>query len=73
MNIEKIRKNVEEKKGEVMHFCFRGSRGQVDDYQGIIMDTFKGIFIVQSIDDNRVKSYSYSDILIENLTFEEEQ
>lgn len=71
MNIEKIRKNVKKRKGEVMHFCFRGSRGQVDEFQGVITDTFKGIFLVQSITDDRVKSYSYSDILIENLTFDD--
>lgn len=72
MNIEKIRNEVEQKKGEKMHFCFRGSRGQLDEFQGVITDTFKGVFLVQSFDDHRVKSYSYSDILIENLTFEED-
>lgn len=73
MNIEKIRENVQRRKGEKLHFCFRGSRGQMDEFHGVITDTFKGVFLVQSFEDDRVKSYSYSDILIENLTFEEEK
>jgi len=72
MNIAKIRENVEHQKGEKLHFCFHGSRGQVDEFQGVITDTFKGVFLVHSFDDDRVKSYSYSDILIENLTFDRE-
>ncbi len=71
MNIEKIREDIQKRKGETLHFCFRGSRGQVDDFQGVITDTFRGVFLVHSFSDNRVKSYSYSDVLIENLVFED--
>lgn len=69
MNIEKIRYSLEDKKGIKMRFCFKGNRGQIDEYEGIITDIFQGIFLVKSIPENRVKSYSYSDVLIENLTF----
>ena len=67
MNIEKIRTDIENKKGETLHFCFHGSRGQIDEFDGRITDTFKGIFLVHSLNEDRVKSYSYSDILIDNL------
>ncbi len=67
MNIQKIRENIKDMKGEQYHFRFRGSRGQVDEFDGIITDTFPGVFLVHSVVDDRVKSYSYSDILIENL------
>lgn len=72
MNINAIRENIRDMKGETYHFKFRGTRGQIDEFDGIITDTFKGIFLVQSILDDRVKSYSYSDILIENLTIEKD-
>jgi len=72
MNINLIRENIRDMKGEKYHFKFRGTRGQIDEFDGVITDTFKGIFLVQSILDDRVKSYSYSDILIENLTIEKD-
>ena len=71
-HIHAIRENIRDMKGEKYHFKFRGTRGQVDEFDGVITDTFKGIFLVQSILDDRVKSYSYSDILIENLTIEKD-
>lgn len=67
IRIEKIKEEMESKKGEELHFHFKGSRGQVDDFDGVITDTFKGVFLVKSIPDERVKSFSYSDILIDNL------
>lgn len=70
IRIEKIKEDMEKKKGEKLHFHFKGSRGQVDDFDGVITDTFKGVFLVKSISDDRVKSFSYSDILIDNLTIE---
>ncbi len=72
MNIEKIRENINQMKGETRHFRFRGTRGQIDEFDGIITDTFKGVFLVKSIREDRVKSYSYSDILIENLTIQKD-
>lgn len=67
IRLEKIKKEMESKKGEKLHFHFKGSRGLVDDFDGIITDVFKGVFLVKSIPDDRVKSFSYSDILIDNL------
>ena len=72
MNIEKIRENINQMKGETRHCRFRGTRGQIDEFDGIITDTFKGVFLVKSIREDRVKSYSYSDILIENLTIQKD-
>lgn len=70
IRIEKIKKDIDSRKGVPMKFRFNGSRGQIDEFQGVITDTFNGIFLVKSVEDNRVKSYSYTDILIENLTYE---
>lgn len=72
MNIATIRENIKEMKGEEYHFRFRGTRGQIDEFKGVITDTFQGVFLVKSIDENRIKSYSYSDVLIENLTIKKD-
>ena len=71
IRLEKIRNEVNNNKGKVLHFKFNGSRGQIDEYEGVITDTFNGIFLVKVNDTNRVKSYSYTDVLIENLIFED--
>lgn len=72
MSIQKIREDIEEMKGKKRHFRFRGTRGQIDEFDGVITDTFKGVFLVKSIIEDRVKSYSYSDVLIENLTIQKD-
>lgn len=72
MNIATIRENIKDMKGEEHHFKFRGARGQIDEFKGVITDTFQGVFLVKSIDENRIKSYSYSDVLIENLTIKKD-
>lgn len=67
IKIEKIKDELTQNKGKKKHFLFKGNRGQIDEYDGIILNTYQGIFTVKSSSDNRLKSYSYSDILIENL------
>lgn len=68
IRIEKIKEDINSKKGKELHFHFKGSRGQVDDFDGFITDTFNGVFLVRSSSNDRVKSFSYSDILINNLS-----
>ena len=40
-------------------------RNQIEEFDGIIVDTYNYIFTIQTI--NEVKSFTYSDVLIENL------
>lgn len=68
MNIEKIKEQIESKKGKTLKFKFNGSRNQVEEFEGKIVNTYPGIFLVQL--DNQVhmvKSFSYSDLLTLHL------
>ena len=71
MNIDKIKDKVDLCVGKKMSFRFNGARNQIEEFTGIIEDTFPSVFIVRVIDDNRIKSFSYSDVLIHKLVIKE--
>lgn len=68
MNISKIKKFITENKGEVFVFKFKGARNQTDEFVGRIVSSYSAVFTVRVLDHtNRIKSYSYNDVLINNL------
>ncbi len=66
MTLDKAREVVLLNKGIKKSFKFKGTRNQIDCFDGIITDMYPAIFTI-TLDDNKVKSFSYSDVLIENL------
>ena len=71
MNIEKVKDRINLYKGKVIKFKFNGTRNKIEEFSGTIVDTFPSIFIVKVIDNNIVKSFSYSDVLIHKLIIKE--
>ena len=67
MNVDKIREEVKAKEGEVLHFKFNGSRNQILEFDGQIIETYPAIFVVRLIKDDNIKSFSYSDLITSNL------
>ena len=67
MNIEKVKSKVFTFKGIEKSFKFNGSRNQVEEFSGVIIDTYPSIFLVRLNSNNLVKSFSYSDVLIHKL------
>ena len=68
MNISKIKKKLQNYKGELVKFKFNGARNQVEEFQGIIENTYNYVFTIKLNDEHQIrKSFSYSDILIESL------
>lgn len=68
MNIDTIRSYVKGYLGKEMKFRYNAGRGQIDEFTGIITDIYNGVFIIKT-NDYKVKSFSYSDVLINNLIF----
>jgi len=68
MNIDKIKLNLEKNKGKVLHFRFNGSRNQIEEFSGVIENTYDYIFVIR-VDENsnQLKSFSYSDVLTDSL------
>lgn len=66
--INKIKDEIKQKKGKELHFRFNGARNQIEEFEGIIVGTYNYIFTIKTIDQKEeLKSFTYSDILIENL------
>ena len=67
MILDKIKDNVINKEGKVIHFKYNGSRNQIEEFDGVIFKCYKYVFLIKPIDNGVVKSFSYSDILIGTL------
>ena len=66
--INKIKEDLITKKGQVLKFRHNGSRNQVEEFEGVIIDTYNYIFTIKTINEKEeIKSFTYSDILIDNL------
>lgn len=65
MNIKRIKEKIESLKHKKIKFKLNGSRNQIEEFEGIITEVYNYIFIVET--NNIKKSFSYSDILINNL------
>ena len=63
--IDKIKKEIIEKKGKVLKFKHNGSRNQIEEFNGIIQDIYNYVFTIKVIGEREeIKSFSYSDVLI---------
>ena len=66
--ISKIKDEIAKQKGKVLNFRHNGTRNQIEEFKGIILETYNYIFTIKTIDEKEeIKSFSYSDVLIDNL------
>lgn len=67
MTIEKVKDKVNSYKGKNLKFRFNGSRNQIEEFEGTIINTYDAVFIIRLQNNQRIKSFSYSDMLIKKL------
>ncbi len=67
MNIDTVRNEVKSQEGKVLHFKFNGSRNQIVEFDGKIVETYSAIFVVKLLKDNNIKSFSYNDLITSSL------
>lgn len=68
MNIEKIKHKLEQNKGRLLNFKFNGTRNQTEFFSGTISNTYNYVFLIKLDNDTeQIRSFSYSDVLTENL------
>lgn len=65
--IYKIRNDLQKKIGKKLHFRFNGARNQIEEFDGYIENTYDYIFTIKLVENNFLKSFTYSDILTLNL------
>jgi len=66
MNLSNAKKLIFEKVGIPFHFVYKGSRNQIEEFDGIISKCFPSIFLILTT-NNTVKSFSYNDYIVKNL------
>ncbi len=68
MMLDKIRTEIEQNKGKLISFRFNGARNQIEVFDGMIVNTYKYVFLVKVNNASQsIRSYTYTDILIDNL------
>lgn len=60
--IEKVRKNIISLMGKKIKFRYNGSRNQIEEFDGVIINCYNYVFVINVGSMNR--SFSYSDVLI---------
>lgn len=66
MTIDKIKKRINRNIGKDVKIICKGSRNKREVFNGKINATYNFIFTIKS-NNNLIKSFSYSDILTENV------
>ena len=69
MNKSKVKENIETYKGKTIHFRYNGARNQIEEFDGIIENTYNAIFTIKLEDSNSIKSFTYNDVINESLQF----
>ena len=62
MTIEKIKKRIDNNLGQFVKIIYNGSRNKIEEYNGVIVETYNYIFIVKLLNEE-VVSFSYVDVL----------
>lgn len=65
MTIEKIKENLTENLGNKVRVTFNVGRNKIEEFDAIIKETYRFIFIVETETEN--KSFSYSDVLTKTV------
>jgi len=69
LNKSKIKTMIEQLKGKIIKFKYNGARNQIEEFDGIIENTYNSIFTIRINNSLEIKSFSYNDIINESLQF----
>lgn len=67
MNVDIIKKKIDNLKGKRHNFRFNGSRNQIEEFDGVITSTYPAVFIIKTTADDKIRSFSYNDVITSSL------
>lgn len=70
MNINYIKNKILSLIDTRHNFLYKGNRNQIEEFFGVIEKCYSRIFIIK-MNDGKVKSFSYNDVIIGNLIINE--
>lgn len=65
MTIEKIKENLNENLGNKVRITFNVGRNKIEEFEAILKETYRFIFVVETETEN--KSFTYSDVLTKTV------
>ena len=66
MNLDIVKEKINNLKGKKKNFRYNGSRNQIEEFNGVIINTYPAIFVIKSEED-KVRAFSYNDVITSNL------
>lgn len=70
MNINYIKNKILSLIDTGHRFVYKGNRNQIEEFYGFIEKCYSRIFIIK-MNDGKIKSFSYNDVIIGNLIINE--
>ena len=67
MTLDSVKSFIKSNVNKNLNFKYNGSRNQVVKFSGKIVNIYPCVFIIRSNDNDFVRSFAYSDVLIGNL------
>ena len=67
--INKVKDQLKLYKDKKLFFRYNGSRNQIEEFTGYIDSLYSNVFTIKVCGSDRVKSFSYNDVLIHKLVF----
>lgn len=67
MNINVIREKVESNLGKEVFIKYNLGRNKIEKYNAKIKEIYNYVFVVEVINTNEVKSFTYSDIITNTI------
>lgn len=64
--IDKIREKIEDNTGVKVKVVVNNIRNKKEEFSGVIEKSYKYIFVIKSDNDFK-KTFSYSDVLVQNI------
>lgn len=65
MTIAKIKENLTENLGSKVRVIFNVGRNKIEEFDAVLKETYRFIFVVETENEN--KSFSYSDVLTKTV------
>ena len=65
MTIEKIKENLNGNLGNKVRITFNVGRNKIEEFDAILKETYRFIFVVETKNEN--KSFTYSDVLTKTV------
>lgn len=69
MNKNRVIEAINSYKNQIIHFKYNGSRNQIEEFDGVIENTYDSIFTIKLCGNNTLKSFSYNDVINKSLEF----